>query len=193
MANATLRNKNAVGNALIIMLRNELLSFGIIMNLVQMLELGIGNRLKRETSIEQQMQELTSAGFEVKPGRRTVFIKIGNRWWQPGTYKGPNVYAPTDAPLPYTGVCDLDFQRWVTIKGVKTPYTTFSFSERLARARPPWCVLSQAEQEEMTKQVYNYIYVGSGGRLARQHGYSLETAFDDKFSAVKSHTHGLWF
>lgn len=73
--NSTLKNKNAVGNALITMLRNELLSFGIIMNLVQMLELEIGNRLKRGTSIEQQMQELTSAGFEVKPGRRTVFIK----------------------------------------------------------------------------------------------------------------------
>lgn len=62
------------------LLRNESLEFGIIMNLVQKLEIGIEGRVRRTVSVEQQVQESATAGFEVKAGRKTAFIKIGNRW-----------------------------------------------------------------------------------------------------------------
>lgn len=48
-------NSNAIGNALITMLRDESLSFGTIMNLVQVLKLGIEKRVKRTATVEQQV------------------------------------------------------------------------------------------------------------------------------------------
>lgn len=56
------------------------------------------------------------------------------------------MYRPTDAPLPYTGEYDLNFNRWVTKDGYRVRYLSLPWSERLARARPPWCVLSEEEK-----------------------------------------------
>lgn len=38
-------------------------------------------------------------------------------------------------------------------------YRSLPFRERLARARPPWCVLTQEEKDNMKQQVHDYIYL----------------------------------
>lgn len=160
--NYTFTNKiNPIGRILITMLRNDSMTFSTIFNQIQELEMGLKNRKRRATTIEEQVRGLQAAGLEVKKGKKNVFVKIGDRWWQPGTYKGPYVYRPTDAPLPYTGRYDLDFKRWVTINGYKVPYSSLSFREKLARARPPWCVLTKEEQDEMKQQVHDFILFGT--------------------------------
>lgn len=89
------------------------------------------------------------------------FTEYRNRWWQPGTYRGPYVYRPMDAPLPYTGEYDLNFNRWVTKDGYRVRYLSLPWSERLARARPPWCVLSEEEKWEVRSQIIRYFRQGS--------------------------------
>nr|AAA92738.1 superantigen [Mouse mammary tumor virus] len=152
---------NPIGRLLITMLRNESLPFSTIFTQIQRLEMGIENRKRRSTAVKEQVQEQSATGLEVKEGKRSVFVKIGDRWWQPGTYRGPYIYRPTDAPLPYTGRYDLNFDRWVTVNGYKVLYRSLPFRERLARARPPWCVLTQKKKDDIKQQVHDYIYLGT--------------------------------
>lgn len=78
--NYTFTNKtNPIGRTLITMLRNDSLPLGTILNILQSLELGIENRKRRSTSLEEQVQDLVTADLEVKTGKRTVFVKIGDR------------------------------------------------------------------------------------------------------------------
>lgn len=71
------------------------------------------------------------------------------------------MYRPTDAPLPSTGEYDLNFDRWVTKDGYRVRYLSLPWSERVARARPPWCVLSEEEKWEVRSQIIRYFRQGS--------------------------------
>lgn len=70
------------------------------------------------------------------------------------------MYRPTDAPLPYTREYDLNFDRWVTKDGYRVRYLSLPWSERLTRARPPWCVLSEEEKWEVRSQIIRYFRQG---------------------------------
>nr|AAC16283.1 truncated vSAG protein [Mus musculus] len=80
---------NPIGRLLVTMLRNESLSFSTILTQIQKLEMEIENRKRRSTSVEEQVQGLLATGLEVKRGKKSAFVKIGDRWWQPGTYAVP--------------------------------------------------------------------------------------------------------
>ena len=62
-------------------------------------------------SLDQQVRDLTALGFKVRKTNRTVKVKLGSRWWEPGTYRGPYHFRPTDAPLPYTREYDINLER----------------------------------------------------------------------------------
>nr|AAA39753.1 Mtv-9 protein [Mus musculus] len=183
---------NPIGRLLIIMLRNESLPFSTIFTQIQRLEMGIENRKRRSTAVKEQVQGLSATGLEVKKGKRSVFVKIGDRWWQPGTYRGPYIYRPTDAPLPYTGRYDLNFNRWVTVNGYKVLYRSLPFRERLARARPPWCVLTQEEKDDMKQQVHDYIYLGTGMNVwGKIFHYTKEGAVARLLEHISADTFGM--
>lgn len=150
-------NDSASAKILVTLLKNDSITLGTAINALQNLETGVESRNKRSAALSQLAQDMRKLGFEVKKGLKYLFIKIGGRWWQPGTYRGPQVYKPTDAPLPYTGEYDLDFVRWVTKDGYRVRYLSLPFSERLARSRPPWCVLSEEQKWEVRSQVVRFF------------------------------------
>lgn len=135
--------------------------------------------------------ELVDPSLEVKKGKKSVFVKIGDRWWQPGTYRGPYIYRPTDAPLPYTGRYDLNWDRWVTINGYKVLYRSLPFRERLARARPPWCMLTEKEKDDMKQQVHDYIYLGTGMHFWGKVFHTKEGAVAGLIEHYSAKTYGM--
>lgn len=183
---------NPIGRLLITMLRNKSLSFSTIFTQIQRLKMKIENRKRRSTSVKEQVQGLSATGLEVKEGKRSAFVKIRDRWWQPGTYRRPYIYRPTDAPLPYTGRYDLNFDRWVTVNGYKVLYRSLPFRERLARARPPWCVLTQEEKDDMKQQVHDYIYLGTGMNVwGKIFHYTKEGAVARLLEHISADTFGM--
>jgi len=127
------------GKVLFSMIQNSSDSFRKIMDKFQQVEQTYqeSTRRKRETNIEQEVKELQKLGLETKTENGVLFINVIGQWWQPPRYRNPYYYKPTDAPLPWTGIYDIDLTRWVVVNGRKTKYVTLSMWERTRRARPP--------------------------------------------------------
>ena len=78
-------------------------------------------------------------------GRKHYLIQA--RWWAPPLGKNSmGMYKTTPEPLPYTEVYAEQGNRWVNVQGQRTLYWSLNFMERLALARPPWCLIAKASQ-----------------------------------------------
>lgn len=188
-------NDSITVQILVPLLANDSLDFGEALNRLQKSELELENRKYRVVrNLDQQVQDLAALGFKVKKTNRTVKVKLGNRWWEPGTYRGPHRFWPTDAPLPYTGEYDINLQRWVTKNGRRIKYFSLPWYERIKRSRPPWCVLPETDRWRIRQKVWDYFYKGRGMQDVCPRGwdpnypcvcYSEEQCVKDYYERVK--------